>query len=103
MIDVPLPPDLPACEDQYEEEKIVDYSADGDFAKACHEHGELVTPVPVDLRCSSDGRRLIFNDYAWGYQNDAMTLFDPDDPVHMPPEEEIMSCLRQDGGGAETE
>lgn len=102
LIDVPLPPDLAACEDQYEDGKLVDYSSEGDFAKACQDAGELVTPVPTDLSCS-DGRRLLFNDYAWGYQNDAMTLFDPEEPVHMPPEDEIMSCLRQDGEGADTE
>lgn len=95
QIDAPLPPNLERCEDKYEDGKVIDYSADGDFGKACEENGDLVTPVPIDVQCT-DGRRLLSNRYAWGYQGDVMTLFaSEDDTVRLPPDDEVSRCLEQ--------
>lgn len=101
QIDAPLPPDLERCEDRYEAGKIVDYSAEGDFGKACEQNGQLVTPIPVDLTCA-DGRRLLANRFAWGYQGDEMTPFTPDDTVRLPPDDEIGLCLQEPEGEDES-
>lgn len=95
-IDAPLPDYVVPCDERYEEGKLIEYGPDGDFAKACRmPDEELVTPVPAKLDCS-EGPDLLYNEFAWGYDKAAMTLFAEDDTDRRPPEEERMACLRRD-------
>lgn len=94
-IDAPLPGYVEACEDQYEEGEIIEYSTEGTFSKACVHNGDLVTPVPVSLDCS-DGPDLVYNDFAWGYEGQEMTVFPADEIDRRPDEDERLACLRRD-------
>lgn len=97
-IDVPLPSNIRPCDEYYEEGKILNYSTEGDFGTACEAGGELQTPVPAVLRCQDgSGKTLLFNQYAWGYQNEEMHLFEPDDTLRLPPTQETYSCLSEAG------
>jgi hypothetical protein len=65
------PKDIPACAEVYAEGKKITLT---DFGQACvQDNGELITPLPVRIRCEDD-RRLFWNDLAWGYENDVMQL-----------------------------
>src|SRR5690606_16688553 len=65
-----VPNDMPACEEIYVEGKAIDNE---DFGLACVKDDEIVSPRPVRLECS-DGTELLFNDLAWGYFGEGMTL-----------------------------
>ncbi len=82
------PTDLPACEEVYVDG--VEISNDT-FGLACVQGEDLVSPRPVRLECS-DGRTLVFNDLAWGYDGEPMTLTPEDDPSKMP-EAEVDECV----------
>lgn len=68
------------CSQLYAEGKKV---TTADFGVACviddgtQRDGELVTPLPVRITCEDD-RKLYWNDLAWGFLNDTMTLTPPD-------------------------
>jgi hypothetical protein len=65
------------------------------FGLACVQGDTLVSPRPVRIDCT-DGRELLFNDLAWGYFGEAMTLTPADDPSKMP-EVEVDQCLAPAG------
>ena len=85
------PQDLPACADIYKEGAKVESR----FGIACIRDDELVSPQPVKLECS-DGRSLYYNDLAWGFLGDVMTLT-PEDDVSKAPEAAVDECLAPSG------
>jgi hypothetical protein len=86
-----LPDGLTACSEIYGQNKVVD---DKTFGRACSEGEDLVVPRPVRLTCT-DGRELYWNDYAWGYLNDPMTLIDPTAPMNEQlPFDEAVECIK---------
>ncbi|MDD9369524.1 MAG: hypothetical protein PV358_05380, partial [Acidimicrobiales bacterium] len=62
---------------------------------------DLLSPRPVTLECG-DGSTLMYNDLAWGYEGQPMTLTPEDDPSKMP-EAEAAECLAPIAGGAHTD
>jgi hypothetical protein len=91
------PNDMPLCSEVYVEGAIVDNT---NFGLACVENEAIVSPRPVRLECS-DGQELLFNDLAWGYFGQPMTLTPRDDPSKMP-EAEVDACLAPPRGGTTT-
>jgi hypothetical protein len=83
------PEDIPPCSDIYKAGATVD---DASFGLACVKDEVLLSPRPVSLECT-DGRQLRFNDLAWGYVGEPMTITADDDPSKMP-EEAVDECLR---------
>src|SRR4029453_17582432 len=78
---VPLPEDMPLCSDQFQEGRTIEEAT---FGQACRsESDELVVPRYVRLQCA-DQRTLVWNDFAWGYVGQPMTLFDPNAVVRIP-------------------
>lgn len=92
-----VPNDMPACEEIYVEGKAIDNE---DFGLACVKDDEIVSPRPVRLECS-DGTELLFNDLAWGYFGEGMTLTPDDDPSKMP-ESAVSDCLAPPDDGSVT-
>ena len=89
------PTDMPACEDIYAEGEEVTNS---DFGLACVYQGEdLLSPRPVRLECTN-GSTLMFNDLAWGFEGESMTLTPEDDPSKMP-EAAVDECLAPNADG----
>ncbi len=86
------PNDLPPCEEIYAEGVDV---ANDTFGLACVKGEELVSPRPVRLDCT-DGRELLYNDLAWGYIGETMTVTADDDPSKMP-EAAVDECLAPAG------
>ena len=82
------PDDLPACDTIYKDGAKVE---DAKFALACVKNDQVVSPVPVSLECS-DKRQLRYNDLAWGYVGEGMTMIPQDDPSKVP-EEAVSACL----------
>src|SRR4029453_5519307 len=64
------PKDLPACSAIYKEGAQVTHAR---FGLACVKNERVLSPRPVRLECS-DGRQLRYNDLAWGYVSEKMTL-----------------------------
>lgn len=91
------PNDMPACEDIYKEGAVIDNET---FGLACVKGDELISPRPVRIECT-DGDELLFNDLAWGYYGDAMTITPDDDPSKMP-ESAVDECLDPEAPGATT-
>lgn len=90
------PNDMPACSEIYVQGAVI--SRDN-MGKACVQDDEIISPRPVRIECT-DGSELVFNDLAWGYWGEAMTLTPPDDPSKMP-EAEVDRCVAAaEGGGA---
>jgi hypothetical protein len=88
------PKDLPACSDIYKAGAKV---TDARFGLACVKDDRVMSPRPVRLECS-DGRQLRYNDLAWGYVSEKMTLTPDDDPSKTP-EEAVTECLAPGPGG----
>jgi hypothetical protein len=88
------PKDLPQCSDIYKAGAEV---TDAKFGLACVKNDQVVSPRPVKLECS-DGRQLRYNDLAWGYVSEKMTLTPDDDPSKTP-EEAVKACLAPGPGG----
>jgi hypothetical protein len=75
------PKDIPPCSELYQAGKVIE---DLEFRKACvTDNGELTSPRPVEITCVDD-RELRWNDLAWGYVGEPMTLTPADDPSKMP-------------------
>ncbi|HEX6567826.1 MAG TPA: hypothetical protein VF015_01630 [Acidimicrobiales bacterium] len=91
------PNDMPACEDVYVQGEEIDNE---NFGLACVKGDDLISPRPVRIECT-DGRELLFNDLAWGYFGEPMTVTPDDDPSKMP-ETEVDKCLEPPAGGAAT-
>jgi hypothetical protein len=90
-----VPNDMPACEEIYVDGAEI---TNENFGLACVYQGEdLLSPRPVRLDCS-DGSTLVYNDLAWGYQGQPMTLTPEDDPSKMP-EAEVDECLAPNADG----
>jgi hypothetical protein len=87
------PDDLPACSDIYKEGAKVD---DATFGLACVQNDQVVSPRPVQLDCT-DGRELRYNELAWGYVSEPMTLTPQDDPAKTP-ETAVSQCLAPEPG-----
>jgi hypothetical protein len=86
------PRDLPACEEIYTEGTEIKNDT---FGLACVKDDVLISPRPVRLECTN-GDLLLFNDLAWGYFGQGMTLTPDDDPSKMP-EEAVDDCLAPSG------
>jgi hypothetical protein len=56
----------------------------------------MVTPLPISVECGDD-RTLMWNDLAWGYMGETMTLTAEDEVDRVPPDE-LSQCLAGDGG-----
>jgi hypothetical protein len=91
------PNDMPACEDIYKQGAVVDRAS---FGLACVKDEVLISPSPVELECT-DGTQLLFNDLAWGYLAEPMTITPDDDPSKMP-EAAVDECLDPGAAGATT-
>ncbi|HET6773730.1 MAG TPA: hypothetical protein VFH36_10490 [Acidimicrobiales bacterium] len=86
------PRDLPACDEVYTEGAEIKNDT---FGLACVKDDVLISPRPVRLECAN-GDTLLFNDLAWGYFGQGMTLTPDDDPSKMP-EEAVDDCLAPPG------
>lgn len=87
----PLPDGMIPCEEIYADNKPVDPKTFGD---TCAQGKEMVTPRPIRLTCS-DKRVLFWNQFAWGYQNEEMTLISEDDPAYTQvPYDQAVECLK---------
>ena len=93
-----VPTDMPLCEEVYADGAEI---TDERFGLACVRGEDLLSPRPVKLECG-DGSTLMFNDMAWGYEGQPMTLTPEDDPSKMP-EAEVDECLAPIAGGAPTD
>ena len=83
------PQDIPGVQRDIRERQEIE---DPEFRKACvTDAGDLVSSWPVELTCEDD-RELRWNDLAWGYVGEAMTLTPEDDPSKMPTEA-VDECL----------
>jgi hypothetical protein len=91
------PNDMPACEEVYAEGAEINNE---NFGLACVKDEDLVSPRPVRLECT-DGRTLMFNDLAWGYYGEGMTITPDDDPSKMP-ESDVDQCLAPAEGATAT-
>ena len=91
------PNDMPACEEVYAQGVEIDNE---NFGLACVKGEDLISPRPVRIECT-DGRTLLFNDLAWGYFGEGMTITADDDPSKMP-ESEVDACLAPPAGGVTT-
>jgi hypothetical protein len=89
-----VPEDIPDCSEIYKEGAIVE---DRSFGVACVRGEQLLTPIPVRIECV-DGRQLRYNDLAWGYVSEPMTLTPEDDPSKAP-EEAVDECIAPNPGG----
>ena len=91
-----LPEDMPVCSELFANGKTVELDTFGEACKG--DDGELAVPRPVRLECT-DGRVLLWNDYAWGYVDEPMTLIEAG-VNDKEPVDQSMECLKQAGGGA---
>jgi hypothetical protein len=91
-----VPQDIPPCSDLYKAGAMVE---DRSFGLACVQGDQLLTPVPVRIECV-DGRQLRYNDLAWGFVSEPMTLTDEDDPSKAP-EDAVNECIAPDPGAPE--
>lgn len=88
---------ITACSELYADGKKV---TTAEFGVACiiddgtQRDGELVTPMPVRITCEDD-RKLYWNDLAWGYLNDVMTLT-PVDTKDKTPTAQLEQCLAEE-------
>jgi hypothetical protein len=89
---VPLPNGISACDEVFGPGKVVDPAT---FGEACSQGEELVVPRPVELHCS-DQSVLFWNDFAWGYEGQEMTMLESDtpEPQQSLPYEEAVNCLK---------
>lgn len=86
-----LPDGITPCEEIFVEGQPVNPKTFGD---ACAQGEQLVTPRPIRLTCSDD-RVLFWNQFAWGYQNEEMTLITADDPAYQRiPYDQAVECLK---------
>jgi hypothetical protein len=92
------PTDMPACDEIYVADAEI---TNENFGLACVLGDDLVSPRPVRIECT-DGRELLFNDLAWGYFGEGMTLTPADDPSKMP-ESEVDECLAPTGTAPSSE
>lgn len=98
----PLPEDMPVCSELFAPGKTVERDSFGEACKG--DDGALAVPRPVTLECT-DGRVFLWNEYAWGYVDEPMTIAEAgvndDEPVA-----QSMECLKQrpetEGGGTTT-
>lgn len=85
------------CSELYADGKKI---TTADFGIACviddgtESDGELVTPLPVRITCEDD-RKLYWNDLAWGFLNDVMTLT-PSDVADKTPSAALEQCLAEE-------
>ena len=88
-----------ACEEVFAAGKTIDRAT---FGEVCSQGEEMVVARPVRLECVDD-RVLTWNEFAWGYEGQAMTMLDPaaesgDDEL---PFDEIIQCLQNAAAGTE--
>jgi hypothetical protein len=87
--EVPLPDGLAACNEIFVDGNPVDPAT---FGNACRTADDrLAVPRPAVLTCQ-DNRKLLWNDYAWGYEGTPMRLW-PADTTNKVPVEETQRCL----------
>ena len=91
------PNDMPSCDEVYVQDAVIGRD---NMGKACVANEEIVSPAPVRIECT-DGRELVFNDLAWGYDGEPMTLTPADDPSKMP-ESEVDACVAPPAAGTAT-
>ena len=97
---VPLPKGIAKCDDVYNGNAVVNPKTFGD---ACAEGEQMIVPRPVILRCANS-RVLYWNKFAWGYENQKMTLVDqkaaPHDQIPYDPAIKCLAKKAADGPGA---
>jgi hypothetical protein len=94
--EIPLPDELPLCSEVYAAGNVVELATFGDACRA--DDDTMSVPRPAHLTCS-DGRELLWNEYAWGYKDTAMQLWEPEE-VEKVPTDEALECLQQEPGSA---
>ncbi len=95
---VPLPKDLPSCAELFADGKTVDTEQ---FGRACRtETDDLEVPRYASIECA-DGSRVLWNEFAWGYDKAPMTLFDPEAAVKIPADQ-VVECQNGSGGAPTT-
>lgn len=86
----PVPEEIPPCDEVFAAGNMVDPAT---FGNACRTgDDELAVPRPSVLACQ-DGRTLMWNDLAWGYEGGTMQLWG--DAVVKVPSDQALGCLRQ--------
>jgi hypothetical protein len=89
----PLPEDMPECTELFTDGKTVERDS---FGEACKdEDGALSVPRPMALQCV-DGRVLLWNEYAWGFIDEPMTVLD-EGSTNNEPVQQAMGCLQSAG------
>ena len=90
-----------ACEEVFAAGNAIDRAT---FGEVCSRGEEMVVSRPVRLECTDD-RILTWNEFAWGYEGQPMTLLDPeaasgDDEL---PFDEMIQCLQVDAAATGTD
>jgi len=88
---VPLPEGISPCEEVFGANKVIDPKT---FGEACSQGEEMVVPRPVELRCV-DQKVMVWNDFAWGFEGQPMTMIDTGLPVQdQGPYDAAIECLK---------
>lgn len=95
---VPPVEGISACEEVFAAGNAIDRAT---FGEVCSRGEEMVVSRPVRLECLDD-RILTWNEFAWGYEGQPMTMLDPeaesgDDEL---PFDDIVQCLQAEGAGS---
>jgi hypothetical protein len=90
--EIPLPEELPLCSDIYAAGNVIELATFGDACRT--EDDTMVVPRPGIVNCT-DGRQLMWNDYAWGFKDTPMQLWDPDDPDKVPTDQ-ALGCVQSE-------
>lgn len=90
---VPLPKGLARCEDVYKADATINPNTFGD---ACSQGDEMMVPRPMILHCSNK-KVFYWNEFAWGYEKEPMTLIGPDDDnsSDTPAFRESVKCIKK--------
>jgi hypothetical protein len=88
-----------ACDEVFGQGKVIDVAT---FGEVCTRGEEMVVSRPVRLECVDD-RVLTWNEFAWGYEGQEMTMLDPNStsPDDGLPYDQITSCLQAQGASAD--
>ena len=94
---VPLPDGISPCEEVFGPGLVIDPIT---FGEACSQGEEMVVPRPVTLTCA-DQRVLVWNDFAWGYEGQEMTMLtaDTSQAEQDAPFNEAVECLKDAAPG----
>jgi hypothetical protein len=87
--EIPVPDGLPACDEIFAPGNLIDPATFGDGCRTADD--QLQVPRPAVLDCQ-DGPALMWNDYAWGFEGQPMTMWPANDRQKVPTEQ-AQACL----------